>query len=160
MADQTSEIPALKDVLDGLDIAGSMVSADALHTRTETAQHLVTERNAHYLLTVKATQPTLLGRVKALPWAQAPTLFTETGRGHGRYERRTVKVVTAPRIAFSHLCHVLRVHRWVKELATGTVRHTCAYVITSLPAERADAARLGHLLRATGGSRRCTTCGT
>lgn len=96
---------------------------------------------------VKRNQPTLFGQVKALPWPQAPTLFTETGRGHGRTERRTVKVLTAPRIAFPHAAQVLRVHRWVKEVATGRVRRTYAYVITSLTAERADAARLAGLVR-------------
>ena len=147
VADKTSEIPALKEVLDGFDIEGSVISADALRTQTDTAQHLVDERKAHYLLTVKRNQPALFGQVKALPWAQVPTLFTETEGGHGRHERRTVKVLTAPRIAFPHAAQVLRVHRWVKELATGRVRRTYAYVLTSLPAERADADRLAGLAR-------------
>ncbi|WP_231493836.1 ISAs1 family transposase [Nocardiopsis sp. CNT312] len=147
VADKTSEIPALADVLDGLDIEGSVVSADALHTQTDTARHLVSERKAHYVFTVKGNQPTLFAQVKALPWAKAPALSTETDRAHGRVERRTVKVLTAPRIAFPHAAQVLRVHRWVKEAATGRVRRTYAYVITSLPAERADAARLAGLVR-------------
>ncbi|SIO85096.1 hypothetical protein BQ8420_05235 [Nocardiopsis sp. JB363] len=147
VANKTSEIGALQDVLDGLDIEGSVVSADALHTQTDTAQHLVSERKAHYVLTVKRNQPTLFNQVKVLPWAKAPTLFTETSRGHGRQERRTVKVLTAPRITFPHAAQVLRVHRWVKELATGRVRRTYAYVITSLPAERANVARLAGLVR-------------
>jgi hypothetical protein len=58
-----------------------------------------------------------------------------------------MKVLTAPRIAFPHAAQVLRVHRWVKELATGRVRRTYAYVITSLLAERADATRLAGLVR-------------
>ncbi|GHD27634.1 hypothetical protein GCM10007147_26840 [Nocardiopsis kunsanensis] len=147
VADKTSEIPALADVLDGLDIEGSVISADALHTQTDTAQHLVSERKAHYVLTVKRNQPTLFDQVKALPWAKAPALLTETRRAHGRVERRTVKVLTAPRIAFPHTAQALRVHRWVKELATGRVRRTYTYVITSLPAERADTARLAGLVR-------------
>lgn len=147
VADKTSEIPALKDVLADLDIEGSVVSADALHTQTDTANHLVKERKAHYLLTVKRNQPTLFTQVKSLPWVQAPTLFTEIERGHGRHERRTIKVLTAPRIAFPHARQVLRVHRWVKEVATAKVRRTYAYVITSLPAEQADAVRLSGLVR-------------
>lgn len=147
VADKTSEIGALADVLADVDIEGSVVSADALHTQAETAKHLVDERKAHYLLTVKGNQPTLFSQVKALPWAQAPALFTEAERGHGRLERRTIKVLTAPRIAFPHARQVLRVHRWAKEVATGRVRRTYAYVITSLPAEQADAARLAGLVR-------------
>lgn len=56
-------------------------------------------------------------------------------------------MLTAPRIAFPHARQVLRVHRWVKEEATAKVRRTYAYVITRLPAERADAARLAGLVR-------------
>ena len=145
--DKTSEIAALANLLAGPDIEGSVVSADALHTQTATAQHLVGERKAHYVLTAKANQPTLLAQAKALPWAQAPTLFTEASRGHGRAERRTVKVLTALRIAFPHARQALRVHRWVKDLATGRVRRTYAYVVTSLAAEQADAGRLAGLVR-------------
>lgn len=38
-------------------------------------------------------------------------------------------------------------HRWVKEVATGKVRRTYAYLITSLPAQQAGAARLAGLVR-------------
>lgn len=160
VADKTSEIPALTDVLAGLDIEGSVVSADALHTQTETAQHLVKKRKAHYLLTVKRNQPTLFDQVKALPWVQAPALFTETDRAHGRVEGRTVKVLTAPRIAFPHAAQVLRVHRWVKELATGRVRRTYAYVITSLPAagRRCPVGGSGAGALADRGATSCTGC--
>ena len=41
------------------DEAGVLVSADALHTQDDTARHLVQERGADYLLTVKNNQPTL-----------------------------------------------------------------------------------------------------
>lgn len=147
VADRTSEISALASLLAGLDIEGSVLSADALHTRNETAQYLVQERRAHYVLTVKANQPTLFRQVKALPWAQVPLLFTEASRAHGREERRSVKVLTAPGLAFAHAKQVLRVHRWVKELATGKVRRTYAYVVTSLAAEQADARQLAGLVR-------------
>ncbi|MFV2198389.1 ISAs1 family transposase [Nocardiopsis sp. LOL_012] len=147
MADKTSEIDALAALLEGLDLEGSVISADALHTRTDTAEHLVNKRKAHYVLTVKRNQPTLFAQVKALPWGQAPTLFPESGRGHGRAETRTVKVLTAPGIAFGHAKQVLRVHRWVKESATGKVRRTYAYVVTSLSAEQAGPERLAGLAR-------------
>lgn len=72
-------------------------------------------------------------------------MSTAADRAHGRVERRTVKVLTTARIAFPHAAQVLRVHRWVKEGATGKVRRTCTYVITSLPA--GQAARLAGLVR-------------
>lgn len=52
---------------------------------------------------------TLFKQVKELPWAQAPLLFTKTSRAHGREERRTVKVLSAPGVAFAHAKQVLRV---------------------------------------------------
>lgn len=147
VADKTSQIDALAGLLQGLDIEGSVISADALHTQTDTAKHLVAERKAHYVLTAKANQPTLFAQVKALPWGQAPTLFSTSERGHGRCETRTVKVLTAPKIAFPYAKQVLRVHRWVKDLATGRVRRTYAYVVTSLSAEQAGPERLAGLVR-------------
>ena len=49
----TSEIDALAVLLAGVDLAGVVVTADALHAQTGTAAHLVEELHAHYVLTVK-----------------------------------------------------------------------------------------------------------
>ncbi|CAM3803565.1 ISAs1 family transposase [Nocardiopsis rhodophaea] len=147
VADKASEIAALKDALAGVGITGCLVSADALHTQADTEKYLAGERRAHYLFTVKANQPTLFAQVKALPWAQAPVLHTEGDRGHGRAEVRTTKVLTATGIAFPHAVQALRVHRWVREAATGKVTRTYAYLVTSLSAEQAGAHRLARLVR-------------
>ncbi|WP_238581028.1 ISAs1 family transposase [Streptomonospora alba] len=146
MGDKTSEIAAVGALLAGLDVAGRVISADALHTQTSTARHPV-GRGADYLLTVKANQPTLFTRVKALPWAQAPVLEATRERAHGRTEVRTAKVLTAPRIAFPHAAQVVRVHRWVRTASTGRVRRSYAYLVTSLPAECVTAGELAHLVR-------------
>ncbi|WP_432021363.1 ISAs1 family transposase [Streptomyces sp. 1222.5] len=69
--DKTNEIPCLRDLLEILDITGAVVTADALHTQVETARFLVEEKKAHYVLTVKANQPTLYASCRALPWAKA-----------------------------------------------------------------------------------------
>ena len=37
-----------------------MVTLDALHTQAGTARHLVQDKHAHYLMIVKANQPSLL----------------------------------------------------------------------------------------------------
>jgi hypothetical protein len=59
VGDKTNEIPCLQPLLDGLPLAGVVVTADALHTQTEAARYLVEEKHAHYLFTVKDNQPTL-----------------------------------------------------------------------------------------------------
>ena len=58
IAAKTNEIPELKPLLAGLDLAGMVVTADALHTQRETARHLVADRHGHYVLTVKLSHQT------------------------------------------------------------------------------------------------------
>ena len=59
VGNKTNEIPCIKPLLADLDIAGAVVTADALHTQQETARYLVEEKQADYVFTVKDNQPTL-----------------------------------------------------------------------------------------------------
>src|SRR6476661_2084996 len=54
---KTNEIPMFSTLLDRIDLAGAVVTADALHAQRSHAGYLVTQRGAHYLLTVKRNQP-------------------------------------------------------------------------------------------------------
>lgn len=56
--DGAGEIPALRQLLETIDLDGVVVTADALHCQRETAT-AITDRGGHYLLTVKANQPGL-----------------------------------------------------------------------------------------------------
>jgi hypothetical protein len=62
------EVPAFQPLLDSLDLAGVVVTADALHTHADAAEFLVACKQAHDLLVVKANQPALLARCARLPW--------------------------------------------------------------------------------------------
>jgi hypothetical protein len=62
-----------------------------MHTRRAHVTYL-SARGAHYLLTVKGNQPTLLAQLRALPWAAVPVADHTTGKAHARIESRTVKV--------------------------------------------------------------------
>ena len=66
---KTNEIPTLKDLLRDLDLRGTLVSADALHTQSATADHIVEEKKADYLLAVKANQPKLFDKLARLSHA-------------------------------------------------------------------------------------------
>ena len=67
---KTNEIPMLTKLLDTIpDIAGAVITADALHCQRDTAEY-ITGRGAHYILTVKDNQPTLRKKLKSLPWKQ------------------------------------------------------------------------------------------
>ena len=57
--EKTNEIPKLPQLLDPLPLAGTVVTADALHTQKETARYLVEEKQADYLFIAKDNQPTL-----------------------------------------------------------------------------------------------------
>jgi hypothetical protein len=65
--DKTNEIPCAKALLAPLDLTGTVVTADALHTQRETARYLVEDKGADYLFTVKENQPTLYWDLARLP---------------------------------------------------------------------------------------------
>ncbi len=64
--DKTNEIPNVKPLLKELNIEGAVLTADALHTQTETARYLVEDKKAHYVFTVKDNQPTLKKDIQEL----------------------------------------------------------------------------------------------
>ncbi len=63
---KTNEIPEIKPLLASLKIAGSIVTADAMHTQTDTARFIVEEKSADYVFTVKDNQKELNKEIKAL----------------------------------------------------------------------------------------------
>ena len=67
VAGKSNEIPALRVLLEPLDLNGVVVTADAMHTQADTARW-IRGRGGHYLLTVKDNQKTLRRTLKALPW--------------------------------------------------------------------------------------------
>jgi hypothetical protein len=66
VAAKSNEITAVRPLLENLDIAGSVVTADAMHTQKDTARFIVEEKHADYLFTVKDNQPTLKQDIKTL----------------------------------------------------------------------------------------------
>lgn len=66
VAEGSNEIPAVQELLRRTDLEGSLVTADALHTQTETARIIVQERGADYLFTVKGNQKGVAQNVQQL----------------------------------------------------------------------------------------------
>jgi len=56
VAKKSNEIPAVQNLLRRVDLDGSLVTADAMHTQTETGRIVVQERGGDYLFTVKGNQ--------------------------------------------------------------------------------------------------------
>lgn len=64
--DKSNEIPAVQKLLHRVDIEGSLVTADAMHTQTKTAQIIVQERGGDFLFTVKGNQKGVCENVQQL----------------------------------------------------------------------------------------------
>jgi predicted transposase YbfD/YdcC len=143
------EVTAFAPLVADLDLAGTVITADALQTHPEAAEFLVATKHAHYLFVVKANQPTLLDRCQRLPWHRVPELDRTRDRGHGRIELRTLKTVSVHHFGFPHAAQVLRVTRKTRDLAARTrrFRTVTVYGITSLSFAQASPARLANLLR-------------
>jgi DDE_Tnp_1-associated/Transposase DDE domain len=96
VAETGGEVAAARTLLADLHarglLTGAVVTGDAAYTQREHAEQLF-QAGAHYLFTVKANQPTLLARCKALPWTDVPDGARVRGRGHGRVETCTIRVL-------------------------------------------------------------------
>jgi predicted transposase YbfD/YdcC len=121
------------------ELAGALVTADALHCQRTHADFLATH-GGHYLFTVKGNQPTLRRAVAGLPWAQAPGL-RRRGTGHGRTESRSIKVIdTDGTDAQVLLRHARRAIKVVRRRHVGNHRPSVeiVYAVTSLDHRAAD----------------------
>ncbi len=135
VGDKGSEIPALRDLLSGMDLAEVVVTADALHCQRDTATWLI-GRGADYVLTVKANQPGLRTALKDLPWAQVPG-HTYRDRRHGRTVTRTVKAITVPAwVDWPGAAQVLQVRR--TRIINGRRRVEVVYAVSSVPMQQAQ----------------------
>jgi predicted transposase YbfD/YdcC len=98
---KSNEITAIPKLLDLLEIAGALVTIDAMGCQREIAGK-IRDRKADYILAVKPNQPTLYERVgaaiaEALEGdAEALDEHETAEKGHGRRETRTYAVVAAP----------------------------------------------------------------
>lgn len=130
-AEKSNEIPAVRDLIatfDPEDLDGAVITIDAMHTQTDTAQ-AITVAGADYVLTVKGNQPRLRDQLKDLPWKQVPASSVRE-RTRGGWTTRSIKVLVAPAwISFPGTRQVaqLRRTRTVKGKRTTEV----VYLITS-----------------------------
>ena len=98
-------------------------------------------------------QPTLLRRLRALPWKQVGVAGRERGRGHGRVETRQVSVVSLHPCLdrggefFPHAAQAIKVVRRRRALGSRKWTTVTVYAITSLTAVQADPVLLARWLR-------------
>jgi predicted transposase YbfD/YdcC len=146
---KTSELAAFRPLLEPLDLTDTVVTADALHTQRDHATFLVQEKRAHFILIVKKNQRSLYHQLKALPWRKVETGHVEDHHGHGRSERRSIKVCTLEQgLLFPHAHQAIRITRKVRPRTGGRPTTVTVYAVTSLKVHQAAPARLAAWIRA------------
>lgn len=144
---KTNEIPRFSTLLDSINIQGSVVTADALHVQTGHADYLH-RRGADYILTVKANQPGLLKELTSLPWRDVPASRSRIEHGHGRRERRSIKLLTvATGIGFPHAAQAFQITRRTCPLGSRSWRTEIVHGVTSIPAGRIRNEHIGDGVR-------------
>ena len=93
--EKSNEITAIPELLVALDLAGCIVTIDAMGCQKEIARTIV-EKKSDYVLAVKGNHPTLSTEVKdyfeTMPETTAH--YTELTKDHGRIERRDAYLCT------------------------------------------------------------------
>jgi hypothetical protein len=130
----TTETTQVRTLLETMDIAGALVTADAAHTCTETARYLVEDKKADYLLTIKGNRSSLHAAAIA---ACRKLIATEPGhvteeRGHGRINRWTTWATGIDeQIGLPYAARLALIRRDVADLAGQPLSKDVAIVVTS-----------------------------
>jgi predicted transposase YbfD/YdcC len=144
---KTNEVPMAAVVLGQVDLAGKVVTADALHTVKATANH-IHEHGGEFVLPVKGNRRALFDALDALPWGQVPVAHTATDKGHGRITTRTIQVLPAPDdLPFPHVSQVFLIERYVTGLNGQPISAVAALGVASPKPGQADAAGLAGYVR-------------
>ncbi|MEU6603819.1 ISAs1 family transposase [Streptomyces shenzhenensis] len=147
VGEKTNEITCFQPLLDTVaDLAGVVVTSDAMHTQREHADYLL-GRAAHYIVIVKGNQKKLRRQLKSLPWKDIPLQGRTRGIGHGRSEIRRIKVATVNSLLFPGACQAVQIKRRRTDRKTGKTTVKTVYAVTSLTAEQATPAQITQLVR-------------
>jgi predicted transposase YbfD/YdcC len=129
-------------LLDTVEIAGKVITADALPTQREFANYLVLKRKAHYHFTVKGNQPTLLADIELYFHNRGEPDFIDIAPpDHGRIETGKIWITTELNryLDFPHVGQTFVIERHSIEKKTGKVSIEVCYGITSQSPDEADA---------------------
>jgi predicted transposase YbfD/YdcC len=154
VAEKSNEINAIPDLLESLEISGSVVTIDAMGCQKDIAKKII-EGEANYVLAVKLNHPTLYEEIKEyFDWAREDSIekkhldvYKETTFDHGRMVAYTT-FVTTDIIWFEGIkdWQALRSFILVERVRTekNTTSTEQAFFVSSL---QADAKYCSHLVR-------------
>jgi len=156
VAHKRDERSAVPELLKGRDLAGTVLTSDALHTLRPTARQ-IRDQNGHYLMIVKKNQAALyayLDMLFTLPAHPADrevwdTVGPTTEKGHGRLETRSLTCGNAhiEDVDWPDVQQVVR--RECERILLKSGKRTCevTYGLVSLPPAEAGAATIEALWR-------------
>jgi predicted transposase YbfD/YdcC len=153
VADQTTEIPVLEDVLRGLVVEGRVITVDALLTQRAIADRIV-HGGGDYVMLVKGNQPQWQHDIQLVFHAthaleETMTTSETVDSGHGRLEQRRLTASEAL-VGYSDwpgLAQVFQLERSVIMKKSGEQRHAVVYGVTSLGPDQVGPERLLGLVR-------------
>lgn len=151
VATKTNEITGFRPLLEPLDLADVVVTADALHAQREHARWLSGERGAHYVFGLKDNQPSLAASAEGL-LAERPVVYETHDRGHGRMEHRYFRVADVPeqlarKLGFPSAAQVIAVDRERAELDDRLKSMETSYYVTDLSSKQTSPAHLACYIR-------------
>jgi predicted transposase YbfD/YdcC len=151
VADKRGETTVTEPLLTPLDVAGMLLTLDALHTTKKTARLITGPLHAHYLLILKGNQPLALQAAQALLSGSDIEFADQTDicsdRGHGRTERRTIRVAACDDDLFPGARQVFRLRRDTGGLDGVRTSKQIIYGIVSLDGEQAGPQHLNAYAR-------------
>lgn len=157
---KANEITVAPQLLRQVNLAGTIVIADAMHTQKAMCKQVI-EAGGNYVLTVKENQPRMRWAIEKLfvhevcnlqkgaPLSKDFQIADKVEKGHGRLEKRTI--MTTPLLNdyldWPALAQVFRIEKVVwYDQHTRSTRHI-RYGITSLTPDKASPLKLLSLLQ-------------
>jgi predicted transposase YbfD/YdcC len=147
--EKSNEITAIPKLLNALELAGTVVTIDAMGCQREIASRII-EKKADYVLAVKENQPGLLADIKdSFQMLAADAVAEEVDCEHGRVERRNCSVVADLSLLerpfeWASLQALVRIESERYHKVSGKTEREIRYYITSL---KPDARRLNGAIR-------------
>jgi predicted transposase YbfD/YdcC len=145
------ESSVVADLLTPLDVTGMLLTLDALHTSKKTARLITGPLDAHYLLIFKGNQPLAYEAAQALLSGTdtefADSMTVNDDRGHGRTERRTLRVAPCDDRLFPGARQVFRLRRDTGGLDGARTSKEVVHGIVSLDTDLAGPEHLNHYAR-------------
>jgi predicted transposase YbfD/YdcC len=152
--DETTETTQVRELPEHVDLAGAVVTADAVNAQRDTAEYIAGKeenggRGSAYFLFVKGNQPKLQRAVYDAIQRDCPRDpdYTELDRGHGRVIRRSLWVTGAGDIDFPHVSRVARIRRDGYDTDGTLISKEVVHAVTSLDEDQASAAGLARIAR-------------